>query len=422
MRRASSASKESPIVKPTQSILALVPKATQNFKCLAGDCPDTCCTGWEIPIDKITFKNYKKSRKAELRVLFDEKLKRVKEPSSWRYATVKMNEADCSCSFLDDGLCKIQKVLGEAALSDTCSGYPRITVRHGSLFQQGLTLSCPAAAQAVLLQDQATEFTKDVVQTREDQIRSVGGADGAVAEVAQNARFFALGLMRREDFHTWEKMAILGFFCEEADALQKQGDFLSIGNLIEKYEKTLEEQSLTAILARIKSYPHAQVSVFAGILLPQLLRENTKSQKNIIDELVASIFEDGPQLHNEIRKDVLEKYLSGAQNIEKVLFKKKHFIANYLINQMFNEIFPFNETSIFKSYLRLVSRYGSLRLLLVLQCSDSMKLPSPLEMAALTQVYARKFEHNVPFKNKINEALEVVGFNSMKYVCGIIRD
>ncbi|MFM8541983.1 MAG: flagellin lysine-N-methylase [Chakrabartia sp.] len=409
-------------MKPIKSIPALVPKATQNFKCLAGECPDTCCTGWEIPIDKITFKNYKKSSSPELSVLFDEKLKRVKKPSSWRYATVKMNEGDCSCSFLDHGLCKIQKVLGEAALSDTCSGYPRVTVRHGSLFQQGLTLSCPAAAQAVLLQDQATEFIKAVVQTREEQIRSVGGADGAAAEVAQNARFFALALMRREDFQTWEKMAILGFFCEEADVLQKQENFLSIGILIEKYEKILEEQTLTHILSGIKSYPSAQISVFAGILLPQLLRENTRSQKNILDELMASVFEVGAKPYDEIKKIALEKYIVGAENINKALLKKQNFIPNYLINQMFNEIFPLNEPSIFRSYLRLVSRYGSLRLLLALQCSNPTKLPSPPEMAALTQVYARKFEHNVPFKNKINEALEAVGFNSMKYVCGIIRD
>ena len=31
-----------------------------KFRCLAGDCPDTCCVGWEIRLDKETRKRYRR--------------------------------------------------------------------------------------------------------------------------------------------------------------------------------------------------------------------------------------------------------------------------------------------------------------------------------------------------------------------------
>ena len=36
-----------------------VPDYYQDFECIAGDCPDTCCAGWQIVIDKKSQKKYK---------------------------------------------------------------------------------------------------------------------------------------------------------------------------------------------------------------------------------------------------------------------------------------------------------------------------------------------------------------------------
>jgi lysine-N-methylase len=122
------------------------------------------------------------------------------------------------------------------------------------------------------------------------------------------------------------------------------------------------------------------------------------------------------------KNHVLEKYATGLVHLEHVLAAKPHFMANYLVNQMFNEAFPFNEPGIFESYLRLISRFGTLRMLLALRCSYVKQLPSPSDLAVLTQVYARNFEHDRSFKDAINQALHQAGFDSMKYIVGIIRD
>ena len=34
------------------------PDYITNFKCIGKECIDSCCTGWNIEIDKDTYKNY----------------------------------------------------------------------------------------------------------------------------------------------------------------------------------------------------------------------------------------------------------------------------------------------------------------------------------------------------------------------------
>ena len=36
------------------------PKYLKEFKCIGGKCTDSCCIGWDIDIDKTTFRQYYK--------------------------------------------------------------------------------------------------------------------------------------------------------------------------------------------------------------------------------------------------------------------------------------------------------------------------------------------------------------------------
>ncbi len=410
-------------MNPLQTITALVPAVNTDFKCLGSECPDNCCTGWRVPIDQTTYQAYKSSMHPGLKPLFATKLVREAGGSPARYATIELKQEDHGCSFLEGGLCKIQSELGEEALSDTCGGYPRITVQHGDLLQQGLTLSCPDAANRVLLQEGMTEFVQAEVTTRLSQVMKIRDPNEAVAQITRSVRFFTLRILRQEHLAVWQRMTVLGFFCEEAAALQKNGDFASMSGLMDRYEDLIGNGGLDKILSGIGSYPSIQVKVFAGILFSKLLKLNSPHQKAVLDEFLADVF--GTQTSMApvaFQARVLDRYIAGIPNLERALADRPSFMANFLVNQMFNEAFPFNESSIFESYIRLVSRFGSLRMLLALQCSDPARIAAPERLATLTQVYARNFEHAPQFKDAINQALDQAGFRSMKFIAGIIRD
>ena len=50
-----------------KSIKMRYPTYLKEFKCIGGECKDSCCIGWDIDIDKITFRQYYKVQDKEMK-------------------------------------------------------------------------------------------------------------------------------------------------------------------------------------------------------------------------------------------------------------------------------------------------------------------------------------------------------------------
>lgn len=142
-------------------MLIRVPDYYQDFRCLAGDCPHTCCEKWEVVIDEETACRY-----------FD-----VPGPlgDKLRAAIQADEEGDFCfpldggrCPFLDgENLCEIHKQLGEDATSVTCREHPRFTEDYGPFREITLSASCPAANALLLGTEAPLRFLK--IQTDEPE-------------------------------------------------------------------------------------------------------------------------------------------------------------------------------------------------------------------------------------------------------------
>ena len=51
------------------------PNNFARFKCIGGECEDTCCQGWDIEIDKDTFDEYSKVQDHKLKAMLSENIK-----------------------------------------------------------------------------------------------------------------------------------------------------------------------------------------------------------------------------------------------------------------------------------------------------------------------------------------------------------
>lgn len=114
-----------------------------EFRCVAAACPDSCCKEWEVEVDDASARRYLQTDGA-----LGERLRQVRrrEDGRW-YLTV--TEGRCPM-WRDDGLCRIQAELGEAALCHTCREFPRLSHDYGDFREYTLELSCPEAAQLIL--------------------------------------------------------------------------------------------------------------------------------------------------------------------------------------------------------------------------------------------------------------------------------
>lgn len=115
-----------------------------RFRCIASQCPDSCCKEWEVEVDDAAAACYR-SLPGDL----GDKLRQVlRDDPEW--GTVMTIENGRCPMWRDDGLCRIQAELGHDALCKTCREYPRLRHDYGSFAELGLELSCPEAARLIL--------------------------------------------------------------------------------------------------------------------------------------------------------------------------------------------------------------------------------------------------------------------------------
>ncbi len=127
------------------TMLHIYPDFYHKFRCIAENCPDSCCTGWAVVVDEESQNRFRQIPGELGQALRDAMT--VDEDGD----TIFKRQADGRCPFwTKDGLCRIQQELGEDAPCETCRKFPRLTQDYGSFIEYGLTLSCPVAAELIL--------------------------------------------------------------------------------------------------------------------------------------------------------------------------------------------------------------------------------------------------------------------------------
>lgn len=90
-----------------------------SFVCSGSACQNTCCSGWDIALDKETYDFYEASHGA-----FSKYVKKNIGQTDGNYF-IKMTEKK-ECPFLDEmGLCKIYQEYGPEHMGNACKLFPR---------------------------------------------------------------------------------------------------------------------------------------------------------------------------------------------------------------------------------------------------------------------------------------------------------
>ena len=119
------------------------PRYFDDFSCIAGSCPDSCCKEWDVQVDEVSAAVYR-----SLPGALGDDLRRVLRDEDGE-TVMTIVEGRCPM-WRQDGLCRIQAELGEEALCKTCREFPRLTHDYGDFIERGLELSCPEAARIIL--------------------------------------------------------------------------------------------------------------------------------------------------------------------------------------------------------------------------------------------------------------------------------
>jgi lysine-N-methylase len=114
-------------------------------------------------------------------------------------------------------------------------------------------------------------------------------------------------------------------------------------------------------------------------------------------------------------------YTRGLERLGQALEQAPYLLENYVLNEMFLNLFPFYGINPFDAYLQVVARFGLLRLILAAQCNDDGDLPDANALVNAVHVYCRRFQHQSTFGQRVNGALHASGWASLDKLYGFLR-
>lgn len=226
-----------------------------RFRCLAGECPHTCCAGWEVPIDPDTAQFYR-----TLDGPLGERLRQAMEETAPGEISFRLH-GGC-CPFLNEkGLCEIHIQLGEERTGAICRAHPRFFYDYGPLCEVGLCASCPQAARLILEHDMTLTVNRDH-RTGEDA--------PALLEPLLIARDTALKLLKVEEAPLGQRLRALLLFANEVQVLLDEDRVDDIPRLCDIYGEEFPLIDPTALPPRREAMGEA-LKVLQGLdlLRPQ---------------------------------------------------------------------------------------------------------------------------------------------------------
>lgn len=407
---------------PTRRIQALLPLYAQRFSCIGADCEDSCCSGWKVTIDKKTFNAYRRAQNPKLASRLESHVKRIRsQASDGSYARVELLPDSGDCGLLEEHMCSVQKELGEDKLSDTCFAYPRSIHEAAGLYQQTLTLSCPEAARLALLAEDAFEITTQDIAVRTGTVKNLKAHWGLTVEQMNDVRFFCVQIVRSEGFELWQKLAVVGLFCESLTGALKNDEQQRVTDIMQETRALIGSEGLAAMFESMQSHYDIQAVTFA--MLWQAKGQQVRPAHLPVYEAMAAGLGADPQTGQLAEAQLVARYEQGLALLPLALQLAPALLENYVLNEMLHECFPFGlgGDDPQAQFLRLATRFGLVRFMLAVQCRADAPLPSPRALTRTVQVFARRFQHDEAFASQVNSCFANAGWNQLDKIFKLLQ-
>ncbi len=132
------------------------PDYYKNFKCVAAECPDSCCKDWDVVVDDDSQAFYE-----TVKGDFGKKLKNLTAVDGDGDRIFVSQNGKCPF-WNSQKLCDIFTNLGEEHLCATCRSFPRISQDYTLFCEHMLSFACPEAARLMLEADKNFCYQTDL--------------------------------------------------------------------------------------------------------------------------------------------------------------------------------------------------------------------------------------------------------------------
>ena len=303
-------------------MLYTYPHYYKKFQCIASECEDTCCAGWEIMIDDKALEKYKKAKGPVGN--------RLKNSINWKEGSFLQYHH--RCAFLnDENLCDLYTEMGPDSLCRTCRMYPRHVEEFEGSREYSLCLSCMEAARIILGCEEKVRFL-----TKEDEKdENYDEFDFFLYTKLIDARDLIFKILQDRNIDVSLRMAEVLALSHDLQRRVRDRALYQADELLERYESPKRDLYFKEKLSQITEYSRYEVVKEIFTLLEKMEPLNHQWPE-YRENLKACLVKNGKAAYEENRKRFLESPEAGKMELwtEQLMV---YFVYTYFCGSVYNE-------------------------------------------------------------------------------------
>jgi len=421
-----------------QPVKRLQPTSYHAFRCIGADCEDTCCVGWIVNVDKNTYEGYQRSDDPELGPRLHELVTiNTDRTNDDNYARINLNGP--ACPFLDEGLCSVQKKLGEESLPLMCSAYPRVMNVVDDVLQRSLDLSCPEAARIVLLDPNPMQFDTDDGPRRDPRLgnlsilRTSNGTSDKPYQYFREIRDLVIWLLQYRADPLWKRLMILGSLCDQLQTMTATGEQPQTVDVLNAYRDGVERGLFDQAASAHTTQPVKQLELVLELIVARISSDFTTPRLLSCYQK----FMDAMAWTADLSMDHLGKRYAAAHSQYYAPFLSQHhyMLEHYLVSYVHRTLFPLGPqestrglsvhhiaNTIRYQGLLMMAHYGIIQLLLIGMAAFHKEQFGTGEAIQVIQSFTKAFEHSPTFPERALKILADKGVTNCTMLAILIRN
>lgn len=380
-----------------------VPSYMEYFKCIAGECEETCCAGWYIAIDEPTYEKYRKVKSAVMKKRFEKEIVVKKSKDQGCVAKIKLKNS--RCAFLNqENLCDIYKELGEAYLSETCKMYPRNTNAIGGKIELSLALSCPEAARQILLNPNPIYFSEQEAESLPIVGASIfhkQGDSSHFEDYILPMRQLLADTLQQPNISLRDKCLAFERHMKQFDRFKSKQEIKKLVSYLEdakaKGNSKVQGSKVQSVLEAFTSENSGRVLLTCLVTLRTVKKWPSTRYEQCYSQMIEGL---GTKLDHK-------QYERGKELFESLLMEQHPYVLeHYIVNYIYERLVPINQKSPLESLEELCLYLALIRLHLIGMGAYLGTLTLD-DCITCIQSFTRVFDHNELYMHQIKKQMSV---------------
>ncbi len=399
------------------------PRYFEDFHCVGGSCPNSCCVGWRIDWKKEEIDKIKNAENAspEMIELCENSFEELKQEQDNTHTYKIKLDKNGRCPFLtSDNFCKIQRELGVEYMSDTCTIYPRKYITANDVLYKSCYMSCKVIIDRILSDEKAMDLVN--IPVKEPTSYS-----GVFKDSPQQLERHPELKYREEIFeffyklisdkkHDVETNIILGaLVAQSLTNFVGKGEYNRIPEALQAFNKQIHNGTQLKMLEHIKTNYFLRFG-FIEKLSTQIIQLN-----------MSDLLKDKTGTPN------IEIYRAAEKKLSDIFKDCPFIMRNIALNLLFEFKMPimFWKKSIFENYGLFVASYAVLKLnLIAAAIPENIKINHQGQhfeyegfdrFAGVTAIICRSICQNIENAKKVINSLNEHKFTTPAYLALLVK-